>query len=58
MAANRATGQVQARSTTKPINLNTPAFDYAIRLIHQVCCLAGSFDLLEDFRDQDFVCCS
>ena len=52
MTADRATVQVQARSTTKPIDLNTPALDHAIRLIHQVCCLAGSFDLLEDFRDQ------
>ena len=51
MAANRATGQVRARSTTQLIDLNTPAVDYAVRLIHQVCCLAGSFDLLEDFRD-------
>jgi hypothetical protein len=24
----------------------------SIRLIHQVCCFAGSFDLLEEFRDQ------
>jgi hypothetical protein len=50
MAADRATGQVQARPKT--INLDRPAFEYAARLIHQVCCLAGSFDLLEDFRDQ------
>jgi hypothetical protein len=53
MAANRAAGQVRARSKTRPIDINTPAADYATRLIHQVCCLAGSFDLLEEFRDQD-----
>jgi hypothetical protein len=52
MAANRAAGQVRARSKTKPIYLNAPAVDYATRLIHQICCLAGSFDLLEDFRDK------
>ena len=32
------------------------ALDHAIRLIHQVCCFAGSFDLLDEFRDQRFVC--
>jgi hypothetical protein len=32
---------------------NPFAIDYAIRLIHQVCCFAGSFDLLEEFRNQD-----
>ena len=40
------------RSTTKPIDLNTAAIDHAVRLIHQVCCFAGSFDLLDEFRDQ------
>jgi hypothetical protein len=53
MAANRTADQVQARSTVKTIGLDAAAVDYAIRLIHEVCCLAGSFDLLEDFRDQD-----
>jgi len=51
MVANRTAGQLQARSKARPTNLDTPAIDYAIRLIHQVCCLAGPFDLLEDFRD-------
>ncbi len=31
------------------------ALDYATRLIHQVCCFAGSFDLIEEFRDQDLI---
>ena len=51
MVANRTAGQGEARSTTKPIN--PAAIDHAVRLIHQVCCLAGSFDLLEEFHDQD-----
>ncbi len=33
-------------------DLNPDAVDYAVHLVHQVCCLAGSFDLLEEFRDQ------
>jgi hypothetical protein len=52
MVANRTAGQVQAASTTKPISLDTAAVDHAVRIIHQVCCLAGSFDLLGEFRDQ------
>jgi len=53
MVANRAASQVRARLTTKPIDLDTAAVDHAIRLVRQVCCFAGSFDLVEDFRDQD-----
>ena len=52
MATNRAANQVQVRSSAKPIDLDAAALDYAIRIIHQVCCFAGSFDLVEDFRDQ------
>jgi hypothetical protein len=44
--------QGDARSTTKPIDFNAAAIDHAVRLIHQVCCFAGSFDLLDEFRDQ------
>jgi hypothetical protein len=51
MGANRTTGQVQARSTTNTISLDTAAIDHAVRLIQQVCCFAGSFDLLGEFRD-------
>jgi hypothetical protein len=53
MVASRTASQVQARLTTKPINLGSPELAYAIRLIRQVCCLAGSFDLIERFADQD-----
>jgi hypothetical protein len=52
MVVNRTASQSQARSKANSIDYETPALDHAIRLIHQVCCLAGSFDLLEDFRNQ------
>ena len=52
MVARRTTGQGQARPKANAIEYESPSLDYAIRVIHQVCCLAGSFDLLEDFRDQ------
>ena len=51
MAANTAI-QIQARSKPNPKTLESPAVDYATRLIHQVCCLAGSFDLIERFSDE------
>ena len=51
MIDSRTAGQGEALSKTKPINLNTVAIDHAVRLIHQVCCFAGSFDLLDEFRD-------
>ena len=35
------------------VGRDTAAVEYAIRLIYQVCCLAGSFDLIEQFADQD-----
>jgi hypothetical protein len=44
--------QVQARFSAKPTGPDTAALDYAVRLIHQVCCFAGSFELIEEFRDQ------
>jgi hypothetical protein len=44
-------GQVHAQSKTRPTGLDIAAVDHAVRLTHQVCCLAGSFDLLEEFRD-------
>ncbi len=53
MAASRTAGQVLAGPTANPIDLDSPAVDHATRLIHQVCCLAGSFDLIEQFADQD-----
>jgi hypothetical protein len=29
------------------------AIDHAVRLVHRVCCLAGSADLLDNVRDKD-----
>lgn len=52
MAANHTASQSQARSKANSIDYERPALDHAIRLIHQVCCLAGSFNLIEDFHDQ------
>jgi hypothetical protein len=34
------------------VGRDAAAVAHAVRLIHQVCCFAGSFDLVEDFRDQ------
>ena len=47
----QAAGRVEAQSTKNTI-LNTAPLAYAVRLIHQVCCFAGSFDLLGEFCDQ------
>jgi hypothetical protein len=52
MAARNAARQLRAQSSIKPTGPDTAALDYAVRLIHQVCCFAGSFDLVEEFRDQ------
>jgi hypothetical protein len=52
MIASDTAEQVEARSP-KSIDLNAAALDHAVRLIHQVCCFAGSFDLLDEFRDHD-----
>ena len=49
MVASRTAGQVEARSKVPAVDI--AAVDHAVRLTHQVCCLAGSFDLLEEFRD-------
>jgi hypothetical protein len=48
MIARRTAGQVSKATTIK---INTPALEHAVRLIRQVCCFAGSFDLVEEFRD-------
>jgi hypothetical protein len=52
MATRRPARHVQAWSTAIQNDLETAALDHAVRLIHQVCCFAGSFDLLGEFRDQ------
>ena len=51
MRRTQAVGLVEAQSTKNTI-VNTAPLAYAVRIIHQVCCLAGSFDLIEEFRDQ------
>jgi hypothetical protein len=43
---------VKNRASTKSIDSNSPALEYATLVIYQVCCFAGAFDLVEDFRDQ------
>jgi hypothetical protein len=40
------------RAAAGPALPDPVALDFATRLIHQVCCFAGSFDLAEEFRDQ------
>ena len=52
MVASPTADQVRMRSTTERIDLDPAAVDYAVHLIHQVCCFAGSFDLVDEFRDQ------
>jgi hypothetical protein len=51
MGTRSTTGQGESRSKTKPVDLNAAALDHAVRVIQQVCCFAGSFDLLNEFRD-------
>jgi hypothetical protein len=50
MRRTQTAGRVEAQPTNNT-TLNTAALAHAVRLIHQVCCFAGSFDLLEEFRD-------
>jgi hypothetical protein len=52
MAVGSTARQNQSLSATEPTGPDAAAVDYAVRLIHQVCCFAGSFDLIADFRDQ------
>ena len=52
MAARHTARPVQPRSTALKNDLETAAMDHAVRLIHQICCFAGSFDLIEEFCDQ------
>ena len=52
MTASRTTGQVKGAIKGESIlEIDPPALDHAVGLIHQVCCFAGSFDLLDEFRD-------
>jgi hypothetical protein len=52
MTVRRAAGQVEVRSKMTTLEIDPPALEHAVEIIHQVCCFAGSFDLLEEFRDQ------
>jgi hypothetical protein len=49
---HRISNQSELRSTNRPAADESPALKYATRLIYQVCCLAGSFNLIEEFRDE------
>jgi hypothetical protein len=51
MAAEHSPGAGRAAITKDRPDFNPDALDYAVHLVHQVCCLAGTFDLLEEFRD-------
>ena len=53
MIVSRTTGQVEAPSKPTANEIDPSAIEHAARLIRQVCCFAGSFDLLEEFRDKD-----
>src|SRR5690242_17688952 len=55
MIVSRTTGHGEARSKATTLEIDAPALDHAVRIIHQVCCFAGSFDLIEEFRD-DALC--
>jgi hypothetical protein len=50
MNANRNGHQVLDGGTATVCPLGV---EHATRLIHQVCCLAGSFDLIDRFRDEE-----
>ncbi len=52
MVASRTEGRVEVRSKATILGIGPPALEHAVRLIHQVCCIAGAFDLLDEFRDQ------
>ena len=57
MPATRMRSEVPSRSSpvknraeAKSIDIDSAALEYANRLIYQVCCVAGSFDLVDQFR--------
>src|SRR5512143_4046648 len=51
MTARHAGHQAQPQSAATQNDLNAAAISHAVHLMHQVCCFAGSFDLLDEFRD-------
>ena len=52
MTASRTTDRLKVRSKAPILEIDPPALEHAIRVIHQVCCFAGSFDLLDEFYDR------
>jgi hypothetical protein len=50
MVAKQSAGAGQIPITNRT-DLDLDDVDYAVHLVHQVCCFAGAFDLLEEFRD-------
>ncbi len=53
MGTKRTEHRDWAPTNQRPTSLDTDAIDYATHLVHQVCCFAGPFDLIEEFRDQE-----
>jgi hypothetical protein len=49
MTGKQPADRLQPGSTAGP---SAAAIDHAVQIIHQVCCFAGAFDLLDEFRDQ------
>jgi hypothetical protein len=50
MIIRRTAGLAPSNATT--VEIDPSAIEHATRLIHQVCCFAGSFELVDEFRDQ------
>jgi hypothetical protein len=55
MTASRTTDRLKVRSKATILEPDPPALEHAVRIVHQVCCFAGSFELLDEFRD-DALC--
>jgi hypothetical protein len=53
MAASRTRDKDEARSKVAAVEIDPSAIEHAVRLIDEVCCFAGSFDLLKDTRDEE-----
>jgi hypothetical protein len=51
---SRAEDRVRKRSASRR-EPDQAAINYATRLIHQVCCFAGAFDLIEEFADTNLI---
>ena len=51
MAGKQSPGAGRAAITKDWTDLDPNAVEHAVHLVHQVCCFAGAFELLEEFRD-------